>query len=511
MPNTRIVIRSPGETEREMELHGGATIGRAFDNVVCINDAGVSRYHAIIEKRGDEFYLSDLGSRNGTSVNNLPIASDYRLQSGDSISIGDVGIIDFHAEHADQQSAAGSSEAAATGVPPPVAQQATAAATGSTKEPTAPRLLIAAAIAGLLAVAVVALLIAGVFSSSSDAVLRIVYPQSGATIRGPEMIRVETADAKRIERVVYLLDGVEFASAEFPPFDVPLDPLKLHPAFQNLASGNHILTAAVEDKDGNRKPQPDTVVLAFDMAGSVLADDSPKQLDGGAANNTPHGGDIRGGIDVAALARNLAAQISGKSWYGFDAEAAEQIRLRASEYRINMIDDARRNRREIASAFSTKGLPPLLGFIIAMSQSKFRDSSSSSGETIGFWRVPRRIAIEQGYITPDETLSSLNDPKRAAEIAAVYMKELINVFGMDDFLFAIACYGMPIGQAAQVKARLEASDPDLSARKNFWSMVQSGVVPRDGADRVVRFFAAGIVGENPRLFGLNAEPLSSLT
>jgi len=69
---------------------------------------------------------------------------------------------------------------------------------------------------------------------------------------------------------------------------------------------------------------------------------------------------------------------------------------------------------------------------------------------------------------------------------------------------------MTLGQAAKVRARLEEIDPTATARKDFWRMVRSGVVPRDGADRVAKFFAAGIVGENPQLFGLNARPLASL-
>jgi hypothetical protein len=69
---------------------------------------------------------------------------------------------------------------------------------------------------------------------------------------------------------------------------------------------------------------------------------------------------------------------------------------------------------------------------------------------------------------------------------------------------------MTISEAAEVRMKLEASDPGATSRKSFSSMVRSNVVSREGADRVVRFFAAGIVGENPKLFGLNAEPLSSL-
>jgi hypothetical protein len=138
-----------------------------------------------------------------------------------------------------------------------------------------------------------------------------------------------------------------------------------------------------------------------------------------------------------------------------------------------------------------------------MSQSRFR-----TGDSEGMWKVPRKIAVEQGYIAADESQAIFNDAKRSSEIAAAYMKELINVFGMDDFLYAIACYGMPVSQAAQLRARLEETDP--TARRDFWKMVKAGIVTREGADRVARFFAAGIVGENPKVFGLVGEPLSSL-
>ena len=101
--------------------------------------------------------------------------------------------------------------------------------------------------------------------------------------------------------------------------------------------------------------------------------------------------------------------------------------------------------------------------------------------------------------------------KRSAEIAASYINDLVNAFGgTDQFMYAIACYGMPLAEAARVRARLEEIDPEATDRKNFWRMVKAGVVPRDGAERVAKFFAAGIVGENPQAFGLSSRPLSSL-
>lgn len=507
MSDTRIVIRSPGEPEREMELPGGATIGRAFDNAICIDNSSISRYHAIIEERNSDFWLSDLGSRNGTTVNGEQVDSERKLQNGDLISIGGAGTIEFHSDDAQHPAQEHSTDASpATGLAAPPQQSASVRLEAGPSSGPSRKLVVAGVASGLIIVAAVALLIGGVFGSSSTPTVRIVSPQTGATVRGAETIRVEATDAKRIERVIYLLDGVEIASSMFQPYDARLDPAELDPILRKTGSGNHILTATVEDEDGNKKAQADTIVLSFDTTRAASDDGQVADSSGGDAD----GGKRTGQLDIASLCRNLAGQISGKSWYIFDAEFAEQIRLRTSEYRINFIDNARRYRREIASAFSSKGLPLPLGFVTAASQSKFQESTSDSDQSVRFWRVPRRIAVEQGYISRDEPASALADPKRSAEIAAAYTKELINVFGMDDFMLAIACYGMPISEAAQVRTRIEESDPEGTTRRSFWRLVKLGVVTREGADRVTRFFAAGIVGENPKLFGVGAEPLSSL-
>ncbi|GIW76438.1 MAG: hypothetical protein KatS3mg104_1501 [Phycisphaerae bacterium] len=64
------------------------TIGRQAGNVISVNDERMSRYHAVVEKRSDGVYVRDLGSRNGTSVNNELILVEQKLVHGDSIRIG---------------------------------------------------------------------------------------------------------------------------------------------------------------------------------------------------------------------------------------------------------------------------------------------------------------------------------------------------------------------------------------------------------------------------------------
>ncbi len=62
------------------------TIGREKINDVVINDVLVSRQHAMIKWEEDHFYVQDLHSSNGTSLNNKKIEKSI-LEDGDKIKI----------------------------------------------------------------------------------------------------------------------------------------------------------------------------------------------------------------------------------------------------------------------------------------------------------------------------------------------------------------------------------------------------------------------------------------
>ena len=65
------------------------TIGRGLENNLVLNESGVSRNHALISAEEGRYYLRDLDSTNGTTVNGLSI-QHRMLQSGDIISFGEV-------------------------------------------------------------------------------------------------------------------------------------------------------------------------------------------------------------------------------------------------------------------------------------------------------------------------------------------------------------------------------------------------------------------------------------
>jgi FHA domain-containing protein len=64
------------------------TVGREGDNIIELDDTLVSRHHAVLVRNGAGYILRDLGSRNGSFVNDHP-AKDTPLKPGDHIRFGE--------------------------------------------------------------------------------------------------------------------------------------------------------------------------------------------------------------------------------------------------------------------------------------------------------------------------------------------------------------------------------------------------------------------------------------
>lgn len=80
---------------RTVPLSGRMRLGRAAHNDVTLDDGLASREHAEIEVAGDQVLLRDLGSDNGTFVNEVQISDPQPLRDGDRIRIGQTTLI-FH-------------------------------------------------------------------------------------------------------------------------------------------------------------------------------------------------------------------------------------------------------------------------------------------------------------------------------------------------------------------------------------------------------------------------------
>ena len=85
----RLIISSPDGKRGILELTKPVvTIGRGNANDLVLNDASVSRFHAVVKLQDDGVFVSDRGSTNGVLVNQQQIAEDSRLNNADIVQIG---------------------------------------------------------------------------------------------------------------------------------------------------------------------------------------------------------------------------------------------------------------------------------------------------------------------------------------------------------------------------------------------------------------------------------------
>ena len=82
-----VIHRGPAKGARFLIDQNQSSIGRATDSQIFLDDVTVSRKHAAIEVEDGVFTLIDLGSLNGTYLNNQSVAKSA-LKTGDEIQIG---------------------------------------------------------------------------------------------------------------------------------------------------------------------------------------------------------------------------------------------------------------------------------------------------------------------------------------------------------------------------------------------------------------------------------------
>jgi two-component system cell cycle response regulator len=83
-----VVIYGPDLGHRYELADDELTIGRDIANSITIDLDNVSRRHARLVQREDKVFLQDLGSTNGTFLNDEEVKGDVPLRSGDLVKVG---------------------------------------------------------------------------------------------------------------------------------------------------------------------------------------------------------------------------------------------------------------------------------------------------------------------------------------------------------------------------------------------------------------------------------------
>jgi hypothetical protein len=511
MPDARIKFNG-----KEISLGDNvATAGRVPDNTVpFVDDVNVSRYHAEIESRADGFWVIDLNSSNGTTVNGERLFGEKPLNDGDRIVLGGTSEIEFLIGAGDEaigpEASADVAVPAAGAVPgaempaiaAPVQTGGIETEAAAVSEGSKSLLLVAGIICVVAVLCVVGGAAAFFFSGRSkcDAKALITKPEAGDTIAAPTEIEVKTENAECVAKAVFTLDGEEVASADKEPFTATLDPGR----FPELADGlDHALQIVLFDENGQQIGQPIPVQLAFE----TRAVDKPEPTPEIAKNTNQQGtGNTKASavtlLDIQQMSMGLVKQFRNVPNYNLgNRQFLQEVQKRAGEYAVQgFFDRAAVYRDAINVAYvREQNLDAPLGFILAMSRSKF--IPAKQGDNEGLWQLSSAFVTGNGYNGPCGT-EALSDASQncAAKASALYVKALVFSVFDGDPVYSAAAFGKSPQDAAAWKASLPADHSDV------WATIKTA----PEREQLIRFFAAGIVAENPQRFGLKDHPLDEL-
>ncbi|MBQ48566.1 MAG: lytic transglycosylase [Zetaproteobacteria bacterium] len=185
---------------------------------------------------------------------------------------------------------------------------------------------------------------------------------------------------------------------------------------------------------------------------------------------------IRSGIPV-----ELNANVEKWIKYFTEKDRARFIRFmeRGGQYKA-MITEVLRN----------EGMPTDL-YYLAMIESGFSTRATSRASAVGVWQFIRATGKRYG-LRVDRYVDERRDPHRATVAAALYLKDLHNVF--QSWYLAIAAYNA--GEMRILGAIMSGDTRD------FWTLVKNKKLPRETMNYIPKFLAAVIIGSNPEKYGL---------
>lgn len=92
-----LIVQAPGSSSlrpgTRLPLEPVSVIGRHPQCTVRLDDSFVSTEHAQLTWDRGRWWISDLGSTNGTRVNGQPVTAPTGLRYGDVIELGDVRLV----------------------------------------------------------------------------------------------------------------------------------------------------------------------------------------------------------------------------------------------------------------------------------------------------------------------------------------------------------------------------------------------------------------------------------
>lgn len=147
-------------------------------------------------------------------------------------------------------------------------------------------------------------------------------------------------------------------------------------------------------------------------------------------------------------------------------------------------------RRAIEKTLRDSGIPSEFYFL-SLIESSFATHAVSHAGAVGFWQFMPGTGKRYG-LECNRGFDERRDPLRATRAAATYLRDLYNVFG--SWRLAMAAYNA--GEYRILGAIMRGKTRD------FWTLAEKHVLPKETMDYVPKFYAATILAKNPKKYGL---------
>lgn len=477
-----ILIHPTPEGSEEILVTGEKfSFGRGSDVTWRIADDGLSRLNSTIYRDGDNVWIVDENSTNGTLVNGEPVSSSGTpLRNNDSIRVGN--FTDLRVRISEKQV----SRAAAGG------GSKTVSSAGS-DEP--------ASLTNLLPIVITAFAILLISISAVFIVIKA---------SGYGSIPVATTDPNKDP-------GID------DPEDPPESPTpKKSPSPDKTAGGTS--TPANENTDITNLPTPTpgkTPVILPSKKYLEMSDTEKRQYVQVKAEKVASLIGNRNDSSITPLAIDRI-----KGFLDAYAKRANVGRMSGCKFGDNLqatYERASKNAPFIIKAFNSRQVDPQIGLYLAMIESEHCVCLQSPTGPLGMFQFTYATA-KLHFKGSDNIVKGANTvnsddrckPEPAANAAASYMKFLTGRYGTGPASVPLAIGSYNSGEGGLSSNLETALNANQSMERDFWTLIAnsdklSKQFQAENFKYVPKFFAAAIVGENPGDFGLSLQPLSTYT
>lgn len=468
----------------EVPLDKKLSIGRGSSADMRFEDGGLSRLHATVYREDDRVWVVDENSANGSFVNGSRVeGAGTILRNGDSITVGNSTRITVHFRQS--EAAAPDAYAASAGgydaASSPNAKNTVSSSPGGISILPVTMIALALMLFSLTAVFVgIKLFVKPAETEAAD-----IEDTGDIPIRTGKDGSPSPEDTKQNTSSSGTPDPSETIIPDKPQKDGP-------PPGYTMPAGKKYLD--LSDSEKRQYINDRAMKIA-----QIIGNNSSEAIPPAAVDK------IKGFIE--GYARRVTAKVKGGCGFGDNLQATYE---RASK-----------NAPFIIRAFNAKGTDARIGLYLAMIESEHCVCLQSPTGPLGMFQFTFATAklhfepntgIDKGASpsNPDDRCK----PEPAARAAASYMKALTGRYGTGPASVPLAIGSYNSGEGGLSANLQKALDSNSALPRDFWTLIEKGDMlskqfQAENFKYVPKFFAAAIIGENPKDFGLDLQPLST--